>query len=586
MDGLFAALKRDVMLAIRLLPVFVAVTLLLSPGGELQRYAFSIAAGGSLTLYEAAYGKGVVQIPSWYSWIFSGQMAALLALSTVTMTFAMKGRKARDVGFRAWAGVAIGLTIIDLINNFILKDTTAALMGENIAANFLGGGVVAISIVVLILFAHELTKAVFGAPRPWQNNLAVLALAALLFSTVLSGITFFFHPLPVDVRLQLRLPAKGYISPVPLEKEYQRAKVSILPPEGYHEPGEFDGFFSLPSAPGRLTAIGFDARWNWKAGFPGPGEMVSVAFYDGCYGVESEKLPRHPSPLVYRDAKQLQFGFEKDFSQAEIVGSGLLNANLITHSGTFFGLSKSDTTGKAETASITHYLQNDGAVEVVGTGTIKIRLSTLLPPGNDGKNRRFQLQVDGRTADRPLRLRPAYNWRAKLPCRPMRDKNSPLAAGSATVTITIAEASGVPSAAPSRNEMLRFKVQDGEFKQVGIPIVEANRPEMTAGFVGVSEGIESFSFADRKVEVLPGDRIWAAGDLKVVLREAKASVEGSARRLWKNEVRVNPTKWETLTEGWGIALIGAILAMMLAVLRSSILLLKRNVATDIARLVH
>ena len=479
MKGLIASLKRDGMFAIRLLPVSAAITVLLSLGGELQRYLFSITAGDSLTVYEAAYGKGVVQIPPWNSWIFSGLTAALLAVSVITMTFAMKGRTARDVAFRTWAGVTVGLTIIDLISTFVFKYPDAAPMFENIVANFLGGGVVAIAIVVLILFAHELTKALFGTPLPWQTNLAVLALSALLFSTVLVGVSFFFQPLPIDMRLQLGLPAKGYISPVPLqEQEQEQEKISILPPKEYHKPRKFDGFFSRPSAPGRLTAFGFDARWSWNAGRPGPGETVSVAFYDGCYGVETEKLPRHPSPLVYRHAKQLQFGFEGDFSQSEILSPGLLDANLIAPRGTFFGLGKAEMRGKAETARIAHDLRSDGAVAVVGNGAIQIKLSALLPPEEDGKARRFLLQVDGRAADRPLYLRPAYNWRGKLPCRPMGDQQSPLDAGAATVLINIAEASGAPSAPPSRDHRLRLKVEDGEFSQTDVPIVEANRPEM------------------------------------------------------------------------------------------------------------
>ena len=123
MTGLLNFLRHNGSGAIRLFPVALAATLLISLGGELQWYLFSMMSGDSLTVYEAAYGRGLVQIPAWDIWIFRQSTLALLAVAMIAVTWAFRKRDARSVLLRLWAAFALGITIVDVGATYFAKTT-------------------------------------------------------------------------------------------------------------------------------------------------------------------------------------------------------------------------------------------------------------------------------------------------------------------------------------------------------------------------------------------------------------------------------------------------------------------------------
>ena len=571
-------LRPNVTAAIRLSPVAVATTLLLSLGGPLQYSLFSLAEGDSLTVYEAVYGKGLAQIPTWDEWLFSRPVLAIFLMAIIATTYSFRRKSSKSVFLTFGISCAAGMTAIDF--GFTMFDSTQSWdnMPNNIVANLIGSMLLSGVIITIIFLSHEISIKTFESSRQWRTKLISTVIAATIFASVIFSYTFFFQPLPVYIELQLSPQSRGFISPKTINSEQDDA-LEVL-----EKPSPFSGFFVQNVSSPTYAAEGRNILWNWKAEAEDQPFDVEIMYYSGCYRLPLNKLPVGKPALTFHDVKTLSTGFLDAVTKMELSSDEPLNSDVDFDFGTLFWIEKSQ---KADSTDITHFVPEDGSVTIRGEGDVSMLMTTGLVSATGKVARRatktLALKVNGERHNQVF----VPNTNSVAPSARSCLLVSPNSVNAISVTMVVRIKKRIDPEATllDRRHISVLTVKNGAFRQLGVPTSEADHGGVVVGLITATSSRLELSMKGQKINLKPDEEITAMGNFKGTLRDGSPHFDGVAHLLWKGQARLNPTKWEYLSEGWAIALFGGLITALLALLRGAIALFRRNRGTNVASLV-
>jgi hypothetical protein len=192
-------------------PLAIGLTFILSTGPQVQSYLISFLNSSVPSVYGSAYKDQLIAFPSLGSWVKSSAYWPFFIMSFAIILTATTNTKPRSIIWHVAFSSFIILSIFDIGFSFNNNTLTTRSLSENLIGNFVGsliiGGLV-VSIISLsdFLFVHipadSFTKTVISGLSPIISGFMFLLLMYYLAD-------LFYNPLSVRLEAHLASPING-----------------------------------------------------------------------------------------------------------------------------------------------------------------------------------------------------------------------------------------------------------------------------------------------------------------------------------------------------------------------------------------
>lgn len=567
------------------LPVFLATALIVSVGPHLQAHTMPLPGSSAPTIYESIYPSGVARFASITIWLLQALYPVSVFIGIVAAIWAINAKTVHAFALRMGTAVAVIYTVTDLFGAAVLQIEGASFL-SNVIANVAGGVMVAV-VGYLLLAVFRALFVALGPSRPTYliAAISIVAVGMLISATTYVGIVTFYKPLSADVELTATLPLSGAIAP---EKP--------AAPTGAGDDGESNkeasGLMQLGVPAGSFRTRGVDKAGEvaWRAPSDGPKYTLQIYMDTGCFPLTDK--PRPASPLVTVDDVShfiLHNGATEliAFSDAKFdVGSDLPSV-------TQFWLPK-PSEGGAD--SVQYFLSEGDRFSLTGRDNISVSATWFLIE-NDGYNirptsKKVFFEVNG------LRYMVSASTAESL------GKENSFVCSSVTVGDPRVQEFQAKRAVNLLTDQpmvgLRFKIAEMpqqtrnfsvapfELRITGINgwsdvqkiDFEPGQYLGKLGFVILNPGSGKFSVYGREI-AKDWDRIMLVGDFSVYRPSSDSiRISGIAHSAIRNDVRLNRTRWELLSDGIKVWLIAGFFTVSAALIAWCFRVLKGHLMDD------
>lgn len=558
-------------------PITLGLAFVLSTGPQIQSYLISLLNSDLPSVYGSAYQESLANFPRLSAWVGAGfEWHVLLMALLITLTVVQRS-EARLVAWRAAVASFLVLCTFDIGLGLFQRQLTVKWMVENAAGNLLGG----ILIAALLVTIFSITDFLYShAPAGNVGKRAVAAGSALLgglFSCCLVYylVDFFYNPLPVKFEAYFSAPASGTVVPKPTTPSSAPKGRNEMRPFSFVPAKPIKGNVTWTSAEGALK-VKLQTRDN------GPMDQVSIALFSGCRSwdeVKELKVVAHW--LVVDNVDALEVSFDPGLTNFFTTVREAQTSSFRVDAGVV-GIFNIDQDAQSKRLKVTQFVGDDASLEFDSSADEQsFFLSAPILRSINGQpslsSRIMTLKVGMQTYF--LKFDPPRNAHRsdKVVCSLHQDTQSKPTAESGFISVGPVDImAGVlvkvrrKDAALLVNDMnAGFRVSGGGgwLGLVGLqPEQLENHSLGTLRMFQVRGNITDLVLDGSPATARPLDTYTAMGDLRAAYGDqGKLHVAGRVKSLWRDQSRMNPTKWEKL--GWEakvfmLGLLGAVLAFL------------------------
>lgn len=263
--------------------VTLLLTFILSTGPHIQQYGLALLNSEMPSVYGSVYKEDLISFPSLEEWIKYGLMFPFLCMAFIIAIATTKSSEPKKVAWRCMGMSMLVLTIYDVSNLLYEKNFTIKSFSEIFASNLIGG-IFLCSLVVGIFSIADLIYTNISTKK-YQKKLAAIVffpLAGITTSSMLYYmLDFFYSPKSANFEINFSAPAAGYIAPE-LEKNSSKPKNENKTKETSKESFRF---FPAESISGNvyLQTVHAAPRLSFASNPSMSPKQVSVSFLSGCY---------------------------------------------------------------------------------------------------------------------------------------------------------------------------------------------------------------------------------------------------------------------------------------------------------------
>jgi hypothetical protein len=543
------------------LPLALALSFLIATGGELQRGLTSVLRSDAPSLYAAASGEAIERFPNLGSWLLWGLDPVPLILAFMIIGTSLYARTVLLASLFVGVGTFVGLTLLDLLMVLSAEDQQISGWGVSVSANLLAGCAIGIATVLALKsFTFMWRKAPKGiALMLFPIGVVVASVSA---STILYLILyFFFHPTSVHLEARLEAPAKGFFFPADGSRVRVRSNdepfrpFSIIPPE-------------TPAGYAEATFIDAQALLSWSASTPGPQYEMRMTVVTDCPSIQPFERAASLRPnWVLRDIRSFGLQMDAGLTYVFIDRVGDRNYTVDVEGPAFFWIKPFDGATRQQ-RSVEAYVRPASRLIVQGGTPLRLFLNAPLTDVDDQRRaisveRTMRLTVDGEATeiraggrrdlgDRPLRCATAGPSVEALDARELAG------AFSVGILVEIVQAPNQrENYLPNGGRLLLNRLSGS------VEIFEPMTATLSDRRLGEAASISVSGHFPRAyldgVEVKADDRdgFDGFGEFVGYLDDGGYRLTGQAAGLWRNQRRVNPTRWERLPVEIQATLLGA-----------------------------
>ncbi|MDX8494968.1 hypothetical protein RFN29_25755 [Mesorhizobium sp. VK22B] len=401
------------------------------------------------------------------------------------------------------------------------------------------------------------------------------------------AVDFFYRPLPVRIAMTLDYASGGYVlaeESDPEPKANFEGKITSRPPFSFVPAIDIGASVNWRSPQGTT-------RVQWSALSTPTKFDAEVSLYGGCW--DGTKLPQNPAVYRLTDIRNVEFWIDSGLFQFDLL-------NDQQSSGTFkvtperivsFSTSKGE---DGKSIELQHLVHESATLSYSSSSPALTYFAIAAPFSEDGDaiqaaSTTFHLKVDGDDRQIKLETQNKTSRDKKLACRPIPSSptfahgrinmdNTGVLVG-ALVKITARPES---RSYTKQTQALQVIGKTGWLTIKGIKPDALNQVPTGHAELVAADGVMSFDVNGASDTIRPTDYYTAIGDFDGSFDDTgRIHFDGIAQRLWKNQIRANPTKWEST--GWGERglLITALTALFGVFSRSLVLRYKGDVKFEL-----
>lgn len=565
-------------------PAFIFFAFILRIGPALQFFSSTALNNRAPSIYDAAFQNELIRFVNLAGWLRLGFHPLILAIAAGVTIATVSAKTLR--GAAAMAGLATFAlwTVNDAVSVFLSLEEASLLTSTS--ANFVGGFLVAlIAFAILCLYDYLGKEALKARSVKALFPIAVISLGVLISAAAYTVLIFVYQPIPARIEAILSTPASGTFDAGP----YRNPAAGD---DGRQAPASGRRFRFLPRDTAAREAVVGNVlghpHLTWRS-TRNERYTVEIALFMGCSS--DSDIARLQMPAA-RFTQQNIAGLDLDF------GDGITHFHMLNSEGNRFSVDAGRFADYALEAgdginlgSLSDFARNRANLNVKARLPFSFYVAgpLLLEPGAPGVSRTLAMRLGA--AARAIR----FDRAARLPARRGPRSCRAVQAGSG---------SSLPSRVATDRDfvgaLVRISRGAGEMSDdtalVGRLVVAGSYGwltvsgidygEMTDRDLGALGSIEMSGNGTRlrvdgqAIEVSPHNAIVARGNLKGRVGEnGDRYISGSADAIWIGETRINATRWERLAVEWqifAISSIGAVLAVLVALLRSTFARLKTD----------
>lgn len=569
-------------------PVFLTTALMASVGPNLQAHTFPLPESSAPTIYDSVYPDVVARFGSMSDWLLQAVTPIPILIGLVAAAWAINATTVHAFALRLGTTVALIYTFTDVFGVVVLGLEGPSVLA-NVTANIAGGVIVAL-IGYLIVAVLRTVQSAFGASRTTQllAAAATVAVGVLLSVTTYVGIVSFYKPLSADVQLTASLPVVGVFAPPEPDKPN-----GTPPIEGAEKPTAV----AARMTPSGLRAEVFSTRGvdkaghvSWQTPSDGPIYTLRVFMDTGCYPLTEN--PRSGRPvLTFPDITQ--FELQNGATELLTFSDSSFEVDSYLPSATQFWLPKPPQPGEE---SVQYFLSEGDRFTLTGQRDINVSATWFLIKNTGSQTRptakKVAFEVDGRTYTVSASSERRFGRDDLFSCRSVTPSDPRVSGFGSSQNVSVTTDQAMIG---MRFEMTESGQRGDSFSvtpfELSISAINgwsdirkiAPRSSQYVGefgFLLLHPGNGSFTVYGREIAE-DWNHIMLVGDFTVYRPDPNTlRISGNAHAVTRNEMRLNKTRWELLSDGIKVWLIAGFFAISAALLTWGFRALKGHLMDD------
>jgi hypothetical protein len=561
--------------ALVIVPTVLGLALILSTGPQIQSYLISLLNSDVPSVYGSAYQESLANFPRLSAWVGAGFEWGVLLMALLITLAVVQRSDAKLVAWRAALASILVLCTFDIGLGLFQQQLTLKWVVENAAGNVLGGIFLTAVLVIIFSIADFLYS---HAPVSNAGKRVVAAGSVLVGGLVLCCLVyylvdFFYNPLPVKFDAYFAAPASGTVAAKPTTPTLAFRGRDEVRPFSFVPSKEIKGNVIWTGVEGALKVklLTRDSR---------PMDHVSIALLSGCSTWDEVKVLNDIAPwLAVDNVDALEVSFDTGPSSFFTMFSEAQTSRFKVDAGVV-GNFNIDQDAQSKHLKVTQVVGEDASLEVDSSANeqsffLSAPVLRLIHGKPSLSSRILNLKVDARTYF--LKFDPPKNARSadKVVCSENQDMQRKPAGDSDFISVGPVDImTGVvvkvrrKDAALMVNDMnvaLRVSGGGGWLSLVGLQPKQLENHSLGAlQMFQVRGNITDIVLDGSPATTRPLDTYTAMGDLQAAYGDqGKLHVAGRVKSLWKDQSRMNPTKWEKLeweAKVFMLGLLGSLLA--------------------------
>jgi hypothetical protein len=577
-------MSKHVLYMLHLLGLTACLALILSTGSHLQFYTLSLLSSTKASIYDSAYSYFLVKFQTFSQWTSAIFEWHIILPSLLSAAFCMGNKLPRDLAWKAILSLSITISLTDVIIGLNYSPVSIRWIAENIFSNILGSiaiSLLLVSIFSIIDFFH--TNLPAGVPARRLIAVICLPLGGLIYSgAVYFACEILYNPLPSKFDITVAAPASGAISPHALTAD-KTANVATKE-------------FSLSPTKFIESNVGWSTpTWNMKINLHNEENSplkLNIHIVTGCSG--PDKIVKQPWPAAWISyAKITDFEVAIDEGPTDFMTmlptDQYAAINLKAGPTTSFQFFEESIHGKmklikiADQNSLLSYSTQRSLQFFIGLPLIlenerEIKLSP----------RKFILKINGYY--QTIRFQPPSSildttdsWDCRfLNINQLADlKNDEIldisTAESAVGIVITFEHSVTPEYLPNKNVTIAVNSPSGRIEVHDLSAKDlAHEPLGKVQMMQIRGNIAEFSLDGVAQTSKITGALTAEGDISAEFNQSHLRFFGEAYHLWRDQDRLNSTKWEKLSWEPRLFILGLMFSVIAFLYRIAHSCLSRN----------
>lgn len=543
---------------------------ILSTGPQIQTYLFGLLNSDASSIYAAVHRQELIQFPTLGNWVKFAFEWNIVTIALIVTVAALRSSEPVAVAWTTACAVTVAWLANDLYIAFTSDSINQKWVVENIVGNAIGGvftGALTVALFSMADFGHQHLPITISARKLFSQ--AIFPIAALMYCCTVyyvSGI--FFDPLPARIDLVLSAPANGAMTP----KQSKNNGIENENPFSFAPSSRASFNANWISPPGKITIH--------SLGNTEHSANVTITLVAGCTTAAGLTDLQEPAWLTFPNAQSFKLAGDSgptDFltivaSDAQIEAS--INPGKLLQ----FNISQNS---ESKNLKITQFVDDTAHLELRSSQNIKFLIGLPLIKQNKKEfglsPRRFTIQLNEKTFTIGIApTKDVLKEDQELSCSAIKDlpalsdhmvveTNNPIVGLLFTVShpphkrsMSLADAGIRVNGGGGWIELIDLQQAQLRHQRLG-------RLEM----VQVQGNITDIIVDDLVQPTRQVETYSALGDFSAEYADqGKLRVRGLARQLWKDDARLNTTRWEKL--GWEpklflISCLGALLSVLATV---------------------
>jgi hypothetical protein len=537
------------------------LTFVLSVGPALQYYITSLLNSDAASIYGTAYQDSLIRFPSLGDWLLQGLDWKFIGMACAIAFFSLRSAQPRQIFGLTTASTALVLTLFDFAYLFWTAQLTAKAVVTNVIANSVGG--LAVGLLLICLYAVcELLIRYAAVARPYRAGVAGILIAGTgVLTSILSyyALDLLYRPVPVSLNVRIATPGAGTL---------------VYDPSLRPERKPFHLVSEANARRARWLAPSGNLKATWRAA--GQPASLSLELFSDC--LPDRDLPTNDGRLVIEQVRSFSVAFSSGYSELTTLSKrGIDGLSLDPGEVSQFKFEKA---ADGET-TIRQFVDDTARLKFRGSENAHefylVAISGVPDEAEHRNSGEYRLRISSDRGNFSFDLKGRKKSpKEKLDCAPLnlRDwvKQKPGIKDVSTMTglkVKIDPPSTLDTKGSGNGEV----VVEGSGGWVSVFAMneqaEFSDAEPSVPFL-VFHGNASDLEIDGKPHQLRGFENYAAfGDL-VGRTEDTGLVQfsGKAWAVWREETRMNPTKWEKLDHAsrgviaaWALSIWGALFSI-------------------------
>jgi len=289
-----------------ILPVWLAMWIALNIGPQFQYYAVRSLTGTAPSLYGNVFENQIVRIPSLTDWLIGLFDPVFAGISLAACVIAFTRKTPRGIVFTFWWIITVLVSAYDVVLGLLFKLDDAFSFLTNIIANTAGAGLLAL---ILAAFLYLRRPSQSGLPvERWISSAFGISASASLAVLGYVVVILFFDPSSVKVRVYLSAPQSGYF----YGDVWAKSKASDTRDRGKPK---FDFLAPSPQEYGSIEIRSpmSSPRISWSRADPAVTYDLDVYLFTNCPPSEKPTiLDRSPGAIHHKEVTSSAIEFDRN----------------------------------------------------------------------------------------------------------------------------------------------------------------------------------------------------------------------------------------------------------------------------------